>query len=377
MTATRSPLLSSLSDQQDDDDASARRRSCVPMRRGCCVGTLGLVALVGLVSSAVAESKDLPAPMAWEAGPFSTTEDTIDVGGFEHKHSWLNKQTALAYYPSGAAAAGRKFPLLSFSHGDIAGYPLTNYVYGDLLHKVASHGFVILAHESCVPTCDNDQWLDQVHALAWADTRHRDGTASTHPVLRLVDFSKPKGVFGQSTGGRSSIQSAANASGPVGTKDSKKALGTCIGAAVGLNPDPCIGYHPGYRWKHGGCDSARKVSGVALAIFSGTADSIEAPGSAEANFVAAPTTDKIYANMTGAGHMDGCSPLWGGFTAAFFQVHLNGQGVGTPYYNRVYGRGRDSLCGGHYPMAHCRTPEPTIHAGPAACAAALGASAPH
>lgn len=336
--------------------------------RGC--RGVGIVALqlMGLV--AFAESGKLPAPMNWEAGPLSTTKDTIEIGGFQHKHSWLNKQTALAYYPSGAAATGRKFPLLSFSHGDMAGYPLTDHVYGDLLHKVASHGFVILAHESCVPTCGDDQWLDQVHVLAWADTWQRDGAASIHTVLRLVDFSKPKGVFGQSTGGRSSIQSAANASAPVGTKEWKKAMGTCIGAAVGINPDPCIGHHPG--WKHGGCNAARHVSSVALAIFSGTADSIEPLGSAEANYAAASTTDKIYANMTGEGHMDGCSPLWGGFTAAFFQVHLNGQGRGTMYYERVYGSSTESLCGGHYPMAHCRATEPIIHSGPAACAAELG-----
>ena len=46
----------------------------------------------------------------------------------------------------------------------------------------------------------------------------------------------------------------------------------------------------------------------------------EPKGSSELIYEMAPTSDKIYANMTGAGHMDGCSPLWAGFTAAFFQV---------------------------------------------------------
>lgn len=355
-------------------------RAATPQQRSKKHARLLVVLLgAGLAGRGAATdvSRGLPHPMHWEAGPYGTAQQTVEVGGFEHKHSWLDKQTALAYYPTqwragvnDGAPPLAQFPLLSFSHGDLAGYPFTNAAYGSLLHKVASHGFVILAHESCVPTCDNDQWLDQIHALAWADAHHLANTAQVHPVLQKVDFTKPKGVFGQSTGGRSSIQSAANASAPLGTKESKKARGTCIGAAVGLNPDPCVGHVR--DWKHGGCDSARKVSGVALAVFTGTADIIEPKGSAPANFDAAPTTDKIYANMTGAGHMDGCSPLWGGFTAAFFQVHLMGQGVGTPYYERVYGAGPEGLCGGHYPMAACKNAKPTIHPGPAACSAALG-----
>jgi hypothetical protein len=127
-------------------------------------------------------------------------------------------------------------------------------------------------------------------------------------------------------------------------------------------------------WLHGDCDAARFISDVAIAVFTGTDDLPEPKGSARAILDSSTTPDKIYANMTDATHMDGCSPLWAGFAAAFFQVHLNGEGPGTPYYERVYGEGTDSLCGGHYPMAHCEAPEAQMWAQPLACAQAFEAA---
>ena len=314
---------------------------------------------------------DYPEDMEWEDGPYATAQSRIEVGGFEPRtKDWLSLQTALAYVPTGGNVGNRTFPLLSFSHGDGSGWPWTNFWYGDLPRKVSSHGFVILAHESCVPTCDNEQYLDQLHVLTWADDKRYDGTASADPVLRLVDFSKPKGVFGQSTGGRASIQSAAEAS-TIGTQ----AQQACVGAAVLLNSDPCVGETGRPGWRHGDCDAARFVTNVGMAVFTGTEDRPEPKGSSEAILEAAPTTDKIYANMTGAGHMDGCSALWAGFAAAFFQVHLNAQGPGTPYFERVYSNSSDeALCGGHYPMAHCVAPEPSVWQTPAQCAAELAAA---
>eukprot|EP00941_MAST-03F_sp_MAST-3F-sp1_P001731 g1731.t1 len=235
------------------------------------------------------------------------------------------------------------FPLLSFSHGDLAGWPITGFAYGNLLKMIASHGFVVLAHESCQPSCENEQWIDQVHSLEWAIESYKNGTAASHPVLKHVNFTAKFGVFGHSTGGRSSIQSAAFAS------SGKSTALRFIGASVGLNPDPCVGNK---KWKHSGCTQAFNVTTVPIAIFTGTGDTIEPKGSAKANYDAFPTKEKIFAQVKGVSHVAGGSEFWAGYVASFFKVMLDGNKK-DKYYERIYGSGSESLCHGSYLMEQC------------------------
>lgn len=112
---------------------------------------------------------------------------------------------------------------------------------------------------------------------------------------------------GHSTGGRSSIQSAALASSNASTADSAdwaegadvfRGVTARIGAAAGLNPDPCVGEHSG--WRHGSCDGAKDATRVPFAVFSGTGDRTEPSGSARADFDAMPVRSKLFADAEGA-----------------------------------------------------------------------------
>ena len=260
-------------------------------------------------------------------GPFNTSETEVYVGGFYNKDG---SQDAWAFYPS--ADALRVFPVLSFSHGDGGGGFMLHWAFSGLLRLVASHGFVVVAHKSCFWPWDcgpgmtgSEQYTDQLRVLEWAL-----GEAHGLPV----DREKAGGVFGQSTGGRTSIQCAAAAS--KGTLSGS----TSVGAAVALHPDPCIGEHDG--WLHGDCDSAKDVDGP-IAVFTSSDDTTEPEGSAKANFDAAVSGDKLFGSMKGVTHVKGTGPVWGLYVAAWMKVFLEGD---DDYYSDiVYGSGERSVCG--------------------------------
>ena len=258
-------------------------------------------------------------------GEFSTMTKSIVIPGLQQGSNY-----GYAVWPQNASA-GQQFPLISFSHGDFGGGPFI-WVYTTLLEQIASFGFVVIAHASCFPTCDNAQYLDQLRVLDWASQMNSAGNATTHPVLRWVDFTVGFGVSGHSTGGRATFQS-----GVVATKHR-------IRAGVAINPDPKV-------------DSASNVTECAIAVFTGTNDSLEPKGSALADFLALPRP-KVYANMTGESHITPISshPKWGPYAAAWFKVYINGDR--GRFYNLIFGEDSESLCGGGYPMTDCiRRPE--------------------
>ena len=91
-------------------------------------------------------------------GPYATTWSTITgVTGMQGSGSLL------AVYPSNATST-ELFPLISFSHGDFGG-SIFVLAYLPLLKQIASFGFVVFTHESCYPTCNDSQYLDQLRVL--------------------------------------------------------------------------------------------------------------------------------------------------------------------------------------------------------------------
>ena len=82
-----------------------------------------------------------------------------------------------------------------------------------------------------------------------------------------------------------------------------------------------------------------------------------------ADYTAMPTRNKVFACMEGLGHLDGAGPTWGLYIAAFFQVHLNGLGERDAYYQIVYGRQQESMCGDNktdFKMQQCIADTPPL-----------------
>ncbi|GMH58107.1 hypothetical protein TrLO_g15942 [Triparma laevis f. longispina] len=321
-------------------------------RRKCCCCCLLLIFLpviaFGLAFIFIAYipiENPIPVP-EWAHGPYKTTETLVEVGGM-YKQS--GDQDAWAFYPDHNGT----FPALAFSHGDGGGGFLLHWAFSGILRIVASHGFVVLAHKSCFWPWDcgtlshdggpNYQWRDQARTLVWAASPPSLDDSPENRVLSRINRELPMGVFGQSTGGRTSIQAAAAASeGPSGSNYAY-INGSCIAAAVAIHPDPCIGPHS--NWRHGSCDRASAITKTPLAVFTSKLDTTEPAGSAQINYDAATSTNKIYASMAGVSHIKGTGPIWALYTAAWFHVYLNGQSQGDYYFNLIYGNSTKSVCG--------------------------------
>merc|ERR1719350_1538527 len=74
-----------------------------------------------------------------EALPIS--KEVVMVGGFKTD----NVQDATVFYPSDSS---KKYPLLSFSHGENEGGSKTAASYKDLLEGLAAAGYVVIAPHS-------------------------------------------------------------------------------------------------------------------------------------------------------------------------------------------------------------------------------------
>jgi len=212
-----------------------------------------------------------------------------------------------------------------------------------MLHFVASHGFVVVAHRSCFWPWDcgpDFQWRDQARVIAWgAGENIEAATGEELRVLKMIDRNKAAGALGQSTGGRTSIQAAAAASEGSEGEDFKYLGAGCIGASVAIHPDPCIGHHDG--WLHGSCDRAGDVTQVPYAVFTSLGDDTEPQGSALANYNAASSQNRAFVSLAGISHIKGTGPIWGLYAAAYFHVFLNNAtAVDDYYFNIVY----DGFC---------------------------------
>lgn len=235
---------------------------------------------------------------------------------------------------------GAVLPLLSFTHGDMGGGVFLS-AYDALLQAIAEQGVVVLAHASCNPSCGDSQYEDQLQVLDWAaaqNARHAHATAGpasvwTCQALSKVDFHTPFAVAGHSTGGRSTLQSAA------------LAAAHNIGAAVGLHPDPE--------------DAAANASTPTL-IITGTDDKVEPEGSAKADYDLLPDTlIRGFAEFVNATHMtpvDADPFSYANYTAAWIRAHVLDND--TAAWALIYGDDPSALCGGGHPTEECLLEQP-------------------
>ena len=104
----------------------------------CCGQLLIAVASSLLLNSSSANGLDA----APSRGPFRTEHHNVHVGGFVSGIL----QTADIYFPAGVNTS---FPVITFAHGVFEGGPVVDGEFSDLLSQVASHGYFVVAMDTC------------------------------------------------------------------------------------------------------------------------------------------------------------------------------------------------------------------------------------
>jgi len=276
-------------------------------------------------------------------GPYATSAKTLTNDALDKSNNGV-----VLTYPSNATK-GQKFPLIAYAHGmagggiDIIGYEL-------IFHQMASYGFVIAAHKSCSNgcTCGRSRWTEcnglptvkpakgwpeyygeTLKTIEWAKNSSGD-------VFALIDWSKGVGISGHSMGGQSTTNAA--------TKACTQAYD--IRAAV-------IHHSANGDTGHGNIGS--NVS-IPTASFTSTGDNIWKETRDIYEAIPKAAGSKVYRNVVGFSHLEPVlvppieNPFLATFTAAWFQIYLNGDK--GEYYDLMFGSGATSLCK-HAEMKEC------------------------
>ena len=108
--------------------------------------TLGV--LVTLLVAHTASTQASSSPLPSTAALYSTSRTTYRVPTMD-----ITDKTVDVYYPSGATASGRRFPLISFAHGLAGGGSVDWLAYNPLLSHIASHGYIVASPRACDLGC--------------------------------------------------------------------------------------------------------------------------------------------------------------------------------------------------------------------------------
>jgi hypothetical protein len=288
-------------------------------------------------------------------GPYDTASKiykvpVLDAGG--------NHQKMDVFYPSNAQA-GEKFPLISYSHGMLAGafgpIEYQSAFYGPLFSQLASHGFIVVAPEDCnadgcadkvnapytdcaglppvAPVGWSSYYGEQLKSIEWA----RNQSASGDEIFAMLDVEAGAAIAGHSMGGQATSLSAHFAC----TEKYNIKVAALHHSANGDTPIGNLGVN---------------VS-VPLAALGSSGD---AGCTAETRAIYSSSTvyPKYFRNEVGWSHLEPLSvpliakynPPIGLMTAAWFKIHLNADaGV---YHDLIYGDAADSLCK-YADMAEC------------------------
>ena len=265
-------------------------------------------------------------------GPYSSTTRHFTVKTLD-----ASNQVVDVTFPTGAAAVGKQFPLISYTHGlsdhGEASYP-------KLFRDLASWGYVIAATNSCQegcfhdcktlpddPPCFGNYYNESFKVLEWA----RSSAAASLPINNTAGVA----VAGHSMGGQAALLAAADAT-------ARTEYG--IKAAV---------MHHAYTHTY------PSISEVPFLACTGTADATAPPAMAEKFFSAASVSRKGLINVRGANHHEPTTdyrPELALFTAAWIKLYVDGveASEGMSWRGLIYGTGTDSVCGGgDGQMAEC------------------------
>jgi hypothetical protein len=213
-----------------------------------------------------------------DAGTFATSGSTEHMPGGKMycRYPTRNNQTA-----------GKRFPLLSFEHGDTQGGFVLPVTYGPFLEALASSGFVVCAPLSCLIQCREHQHIHQMNAIVAAK---RLGQRGVLPVR----LDAKVGVLGHSTGGMTTLKCA----------DKDNVAKYDIGAAVVYNGDG----PPSWIARMDHVNFTNIQPSLPIFMVTGTGDHIEPRGSTRKNtdaiLKANPGQPLLMAEIDGEGHLD-------------------------------------------------------------------------
>lgn len=280
-------------------------------------------------------------------GPFATKSKQykvpqLDAAGGHQKMD--------VFYPSNGTATD-KFPVISYSHGMAGGgmgpIGYESIAYGAMFTQLASHGYIVVAGETCNTNGCGDKinapytdcaglapvspsgWTsyygEQLKSIEWARNQSQAGDV----IFKMLDVDAGAAIAGHSMGGQATSLSAHYACAEKynikvaalhHSADGQTAIGN-----LGVN-----------------------VS-VPIAAFGSTGDA-GCTAETKAIYEASPVYPKLFRNQVGLSHLEPLSvplltkyqPAIGLMTAAWFKIHMAGDK--GAYHDLIYGGAVDSLC---------------------------------
>jgi hypothetical protein len=245
--------------------------------------------------------------------------------------------------------AAEKFPLISFEHGDTLGGEDVRNSYAELLHLVASSGFVV-----CCPTMStggqenrDKTAIDQATVFEIAKALASNGSL---PIRQ----EGPMGIMGHSTGGMTTMKNS--------YKDVVARYN--IGAAVMYNGDG------GWWLQHGDDMRWKDIEPTLPMLFiAGTHDGIEPKDAMPTNYhailAANPTQPILAAMIATENHFDSVGQhaklLGGPAVVAFLSYKLKSNDACNEAYKSVLGDQLAAISPTYYDNRLFNMSGPTVH----------------
>lgn len=292
-------------------------------------------------------------------GPYNVSEVSVSVPALDRTDPsvWI-------VYPN--TTAGATFPLITYLHGLLGG-DIDLLGYAAHFGRLASHGFVVVAADSCDVGCTDagqgapysdcggvpdvrpaNQGWGFYYAEAFKAVefmRNASSAAGAGEPYSRVDWAAGVGLAGHSMGGQGAT------------------IGACAACAARWGVRAAVLHHAASAATPAG-NLGAKIAVPTLGMAT-TGDSIWPETEAIMNATRAAPLPHGFRNEVGWSHLEPVllppveNPLLATYTAAWFKVFLNNETAGA-YHDLIFGVDENAMCT-HAPMQTCY-----VDAGPAA-----------
>jgi hypothetical protein len=297
-------------------------------------------------------------------GPYTTTLNIYKLDNSDIQNPQSNKVSV--YFPSGLVSGSNvtynestKFKFISYAHGMFGGGTVDIPAYNDLLHAMASFGYIIGATHQCTvgcfddcnslrgdPPCFGNYYKKQLAIFDWAK-ECTNGNKECSESFKQVNWDQGVGIAGHSMGGQATLFSSSESN------------------ASSYNIRAAVLHH---AFSHN-----FPIPTVPFIDFTGELDNTAPPDSMGLPIYEAAdynNVDRVYVDKTYATHHEPditCMDrngiqLLAQFSAAWLKIYLDEtpQSYGLDFYDMIYGTNIGSLCaGGDGIMAACVTDKRT------------------